>query len=342
MNRNRFAHINKTERLEIAALLDRKRSIGFIASALGRSKGSLSDEIKLNGVNGVYDPWKANTKARVRRRNAKYQGMRVRDHDDLEKYIAEKLGLDWSPELIAGRLKYVDKAIPYVSFRGVYKYVNSVFGTHLQKLLVRKYRKKKPKSAKTSQPIANRTFIEERLKITENRGRFGDWEGDLIVSGKSGKGVLVVLHERKSRYVLIRKVLSQATEIINQTIHELTGGLVKFKSLTLDNDISFAKHEKLSNLIGAPIFFCHPYHSWEKGGVENTNGLIRRYIPKGSDISQYSDIEIATIQNLLNNKPRKCLKFKTPKEIMSENNQLKVELDAVLNLEKIKQTECSV
>lgn len=341
MKNQRFTHINKTERLEIAALLGRRRSIGFIAEALGRSKSSVSDEIKKNSVNGEYDPQKAHNKSRVRRQKSKYQGMKVRSLDRLERYIVEKLKLDWSPELIVGRIKYWDNHIPYGSFRAVYKYIDSVYGQHLQKHLVRKYKKKKPSAKKAKEKIKDRSFIENRPGITEKRGRFGDWEGDLIVSGKSGHGVLIVLHERKSRYVLIRKVLSQSTEVINQAIYELTGGLVQLASLTLDNDISFAKHEELSDMIGVPIFFCHPYHSWEKGGVENTNGLIRRYIPKGADISQYSDIEIAGIQNLLNNRPRKCLRFKTPQEVMAENNQLKQGLDAMLVRDKIKQAGCS-
>jgi len=116
-------------------------------------------------------------------------------------------------------------------------------------------------------------------------------------------------------------------------------------SLTLDNDIIFKKHKELSELLGRPIYFCHPYHSWEKGGVENINKLVRRYISKGSDISQYSDEDIQTIQDKLNNRPRKCLKYKTPCEVMVENNQFKKEikylLSDILKVKENKKAECS-
>ncbi|MFZ5341157.1 MAG: IS30 family transposase, partial [Patescibacteria group bacterium] len=115
--------------------------------------------------------------------------------------------------------------------------------------------------------------------------------------------------------------MSQKTDIINQEIFKITGGFICFNSLTIDNDISFSKHQELSEMIKAPIYFCHPYHSWEKGGVENLNKLIRRYIPKKTDISQLGDEFIQTIEDKLNHKPRKCLNFKTPYEVMLENNQ---------------------
>lgn len=189
--------------------------------------------------------------------------------------------------------------------------------------------------------------IDKRPKIVDKRRRFGDWEGDFIVSGKSGKGVLLTLYERKSRYVLTRKLTSKNINEIHQTIYELTGGIV-MNSLTLDNDIVFKKHKELSRVLGKPVYFCHPYHSWEKGGVENSNKLIRRYISKGSDISSYSDKYIQMIQDKLNNRPRKCLDFKTPYEIMAENNQFKnidnnekIKLDDIIKVEEIKKAECS-
>ena len=113
----------------------------------------------------------------------------------------------------------------------------------------------------------------------------------------------------------------------------------------MDNDIVFQKHKGLSELLRRPIYFCHPYHSWEKGGVENINKLVRRHIPKGSDISQYSDKDIQAIQNKLNNRPRECLKYKTPYEMMKENNQFTKEtkylLNDILKVEENKKAECS-
>ena len=186
-----------------------------------------------------------------------------------------------------------------------------------------------------SDQIKNKLFIEKRPKIVSKRERFGDWEGDLIVSGKDGKGVLLVLHERKSRYPLIERVLSRKTEIINQKIYQMAGILVCFNSLTIDNDISFSRHEQLSALLGAPVYFCHQYHAWEKGGVENTNKLIRQYIPKGSNISKFSEEYIKEVERKLQNRPRKCLSYKTPLEVMTENKQFKTLKDfGIINKQK--------
>lgn len=121
----------------------------------------------------------------------------------------------------------------------------------------------------------------------------------------------------------MRRLISRDTATVNQAVHEMTGGMMRLNSLTLDNDISFRKHKELSAVLRSPIYFCHPYHSWEKGGVENMNKLIRRYIPKRTDISKLSDEFVKKIQDKFNHRPRKCLNFKTPDEVMMENGQFK-------------------
>lgn len=329
---NKYHHIKKTERLEIAILLEKDYGITDIAKVLRRSKGAISDEIKSNSVNGIYDPHKAEHKAYVRRKYSKYQGMKVIEDIELRNYVEEKIKEDWSPEQISGRLKNIDIHIKYVSREGVYKFIFSPYGRQLERYLRYKGNKRKgSKRAKVSQ-LENRTFIEERPEIANNRERFGDWEGDLIVSGKNGKGVLLVLHERRTRFPVIEKIMSRETAVINERIQLRTGGLVCFNSLTLDNDISFSKHKELSDMIGAPVYFCHPYHSWEKGGVENTNQLIRQYIPKGSDISKFSHQYIRDVETKLRNRPKKCLGYKTPLEVMVENNQFKtLEYSDIIN-----------
>ena len=158
-----------------------------------------------------------------------------------------------------------------------------------------------------------------------------------------------MLYERKSRYVLMKKLESRKTEIVNQAIYEFTGGNICFNSLTIDNDVSFSKHEELSELLQAPIYFCHPYHSWEKGGIENMNKLIRIHIPKKTDISKLNDHFIKNIQDKFNHCPRKCLNFKTPYEVMKKNNQFKFLHDNMIKLKQkntlskvlLKNTKCS-
>lgn len=316
-----YHHITKTERLEIAILSRKKQySVRDIAEALGRNPGTISKEIRANSVNGVYAPEKAQHKAYVKRKYSKYQGMKIEGDFSLREYVESKLKDDWSPEQIAGRIKNVDTHIKYASYQAVYKFIYSAYGRNLEKCLRYKHKKRTGGHNKAEQ-LKNRTFIEERPAVVGERARFGDWEGDLIVSGKHGKGILLILHERKSRIPMIEKIMSRRTDIINQRIHEITGGFICFNSLTIDNDISFQKHENLSELIGAPIYFCHPYHAWEKGGVENTNKLIRQYVPKGSDISKFSKQYVREVELKLQNRPRKCLGYKTPMEVMIENNQ---------------------
>lgn len=322
-NQKKYEHIKKAERTEIAFLLKKGYGVRDIAEALGRGVGTISDEIRRNSVREVYDPAKADHKAYVARLYSKYQGMKIVGDKELWEYVEDKLRQDWSPEEIAGRIKNVDTHIVYASYEAIYKFVYSVYGRALERFLRYRGRKRKSRHREKVTQLENRLFIEKRPKIVEKRKRFGDWEGDFIVSGKNGCGVLLVLHERKARYTIIRKIMSRSPALVNNYISEMFGIVIYFNSLTLDNDIVFRKHEELSKLLGKPIYFCHPYHSWEKGSVENTNKLIRQYVPKGSDISQYTDREIQVIEDKLNNRPRKCLRYQTPLEVMMRNNQFK-------------------
>lgn len=345
MKQKKGSHIKKAERLELAILLDKRHSLRSIAKAMKRSVGSISEEIKRNSTAGIYNPLKADHKAYVRRRSAKFQGMKIEKDKALREYVEKGLNKDWSPEEISGRIKEVDTHIKYVGFKGIYKYIFSPYGRNLEKYLRYKGRKRKTKKGGSSKvdKLKNRIFIDKRPQIINQRERYGDWEGDFISSGKQGKGYLLVLHERKARYTFIRKVLVRSPSLINQIIFELSQNFNVFNSLTLDNDIILQRHEQLSCLLGCDLFFCHPYHSWEKGGVENTNKLIRQYIPKGSDISKYSDKYIQEIEDKLNQRPRKCLNYETPEEAMRENHQFKQNIQCVrLELDVKKETECSV
>jgi len=321
---NKREKIKKAERLEISILLKKKYSLRSIARELERSPNSVSREIKTNSVGGIYDPKKAQWKARVRRRYSKYQGMKIAEDKTLRNYVEERMKKEWSPEIIAGRLKEVDQHIKYAGKGAIYKYIYSVYGRQLEDYLYHNIVPKKPgPKKKKGEQLKDRVFIDKRPEIIGNRARYGDWEGDFIVSGKNGSGALLVFEDRKSRYALIKRLPSKRIEEVNKETRSIAEKIKCFHSLTIDNDISFKKHSELSNIIEAPIYFCHPYHSWEKGGIENLNKLIRRYIPKRTDISRLDDSFIKDTQDKLNNKPRKCLNFKTPYEVMIENNQFK-------------------
>ncbi|MDP3763290.1 MAG: IS30 family transposase [bacterium] len=328
-----YRHLQKADRQEIKHYLDKGYSHRDIGKLLMRSPNSISREIKKNSTKGVYDPEKAQDKSRNRRKNSKYQGMKIAADPALRNYVEEKIRTYWSPENISDRIRHIEKHLKYVSAKGIYKFLFGSHGGSLPGFLFYKGKVRKTGRHSKVTQLQDRVFIDNRPKSIGERRYFGDWEGDFIVSGRNGKGVLLVLYERKSKYFIMKRFMVQRIETIHQYILEVTGGVI-MNSLTLDNDIVFKKHKQLSEIIGKPIYFCHPYHSWEKGGVENTNKLIRRFVTKGSDISKYTEEYLRMVQDILNNKPRRCLKAKTPYEVMTENDQFipnqEIKLDDII------------
>jgi IS30 family transposase len=315
-------HFLYEERVKIECLLSEGYGTNKIARKIDRSKSSVSHEINHNSVHGVYTAKKAHLKAYQRRWRAKLQCMKVVLNSILRNYVESSIKKYWSPEAIAGRIKYVEIGIPYANKDSIYKYVKSPYGRQLEEYLW--YQGNSHQSTTKRSDLENRTFIDQRPITVEKRHFFWDWEGDFIVSGKDGSGALLVLVERKSRYVLIFKLDDRKVETINAVLRLVFGsGQLVANSLTIDNDICFKHHPQMSKIIGAPIFFCHPYHSWEKGQVEKMNQLIRRFIKKGSDISKVSEQKVRWVQNILNNKPLKCLGFYTPNEVLLRSSRLK-------------------
>jgi len=319
---NNYQHISKIERVEISIMLRKGYSVSEIAAELGRHKSSLYREIKHNTVAGEYHSLKANHKAYVRRKYSKYQAMSIVSDMKLREYIHTKLLIDgWSPEQIAGRLAQ-ESGLQKVSAPTIYKYIRSPYGRQLEYELglVKQKRQKMRKWQRSVTKLEDRVFIDKRPEAANDRSQFGHWEGDFIVSGKAyGNTSLLVLHERVSRYTLIARIEARTIRNVEDVLSEALPLIGRFESLTLDNDIAFRRHAELSEIIEAPVYFCQPYHSWEKGGVENANRLIRRYVPKGCDISHYSQEDIWDIQHWMNNLPRKILGFKSAKELFIQH-----------------------
>jgi IS30 family transposase len=278
-----------------------------------RSPNTISQEIDRNRVNGSYDPKKAHHKAYVRRRQAKYQGMKIVENDALRKEIVRRLCDDQSPEAIAGCVRK-KRVLPSISKEAIYRFIASVYGRRVEAHRWKKRHRRRGRHPKAAQ-LANRKFIEQRPHHIDLRKRIGDAEADFIVSGKSGKGILLVVVDRKSRMTFIEWIVCPNIPNVHAAFLRIKTRFPEMKTLTMDNDILFAKHEKLAKLLGAKIFFCHPYHSWEKGTVENANKVIRRDIPKGSDISKQSKRFIGRLEEKLNRRPMKCLDYRTPHEI---------------------------
>lgn len=316
-----FRHFSFEERENIERRLKQQKSLRWIAESLQRSVSSVSDEIRLNKVKGLYDAGKARLKARVRRQNSKFQCLKVAMNKELRVYVETHIKDHQSPEGISGRIRNIDKQIPYASVKAVYKFVKSPYGRQIEKNLYSRAVKKKG-GPKRDKPVTidGRAMIDERPKRVLKRREFGHFEGDFIESGKDGKGSLLVLVERKTRYPFLKYLENRDTTTVNAAIQELLSGL-PIKTLTIDNDISFQKHEKLSALIGADIFFCHPFASHEKGTIENRNKAVRRYVPKRTSLSAYSGEYIQWVERSLRNRFMKCLEYQTPQETFQKELQ---------------------
>lgn len=315
-------HFTRDDRVKIDLLISENWSCSDIAKKLNKTKGAVFGEISRNSVRGQYNAEKANFKAYQRRWRARFQVMKIAVDKVLQNYVEEKIKRFWSPEDIAGRIKFIDTNIPYANKDSIYKYLKSPHGRNLVDYLWFAGKQRKPAAERAD--IKNRKFIDKRPKNALFRRCFWDWEADFIVSGGHGKGALLVFIERKSRYVLIFKLADRKVETINFVLRNIFGsGQLICNTMTIDNDICFRHHKQMERIIGGLIFFCHPYHSWEKGQVEKINQLIRRFIRKGSNIDKVSERKIKSVEEILNNKPYKCLGFYTPKEVLLRNRRAK-------------------
>lgn len=313
-----YWHFDESERRRIGRLLQAGESKRSIAKKLGRSPSNICAEIRRNKVRGVYNPRKAEDKSGNRRKQSKVQCLGVVTDIGARNYVEKKLRLGWSPELVSGRLRKVHKKKRAPSTKAIYKFVYSVYGRTLERFLAsRTWKKKGGPKRKHSVSLDGRRMIDERPKAVEKRKEFGHFEMDFIESGKDGKGSLLALTERLSRYPFLAYTDRKDTAYVNALIAETLRD-VPVLSITADNDISFQKHKELSEMIGADIFFCNPYHSWEKGTVENRNGAVRKKLPKGTDLSGVSPARIMAVEHWLRHRPMKILGYKTPFEVWTE------------------------
>lgn len=321
-----YKHFTQEDRYQISILLKKGHSQEDIADVLEKNHSSVNREINRNSVGGVYNPKKAQTKSVIKRAKSKYQCMKIVKHQNFIDFIT--IGLKdshWTPEEIAGRWNgehHLDangtKMI--ISAPSIYKYLYSNRGQSLCKFLVsRRYTKKKRKEGgKTKrQMIPNRISIEQRPVIINDRSEFGHWEGDTLGRIKTDSEAVIAMSERISRFLLIDKV-PQLKYTMDGFKMLLDPHRSTFKSLTLDNGVENIKYEKLD----LDTYFCHPYSSWEKGGIENQLGRLRRFIPKKSSLKDYTREQIIGFAEIMNNTPRKCLSWKTPREVFEEQCKL--------------------
>ena len=319
-----YQHLSESERTVIFYLQMDNRSKAEIARTLGRHRSTIGRELVRNvSAWGQYLPDLAQQRASRRR-----QGRQRRRTGDeaLMTHVDRKLRAHWSPEQIAGRLKVQPPkhlAGGSISHATIYRWIWSDrrraerFRPYLR-IAWKKRRKPYGKASKRGQ-IPGRVSIDERPAVVDRRERIGDWEGDTVV-GQGRGGYVLTNVERMSRYIVARKLDAATAEAAEAGLYAAMRRLPagKRRTQTFDNGREFSRHESIAARLGVAVYFAHPYSSWERGTNENTNGLLRQYLPKKTDFSVLTDWQLASYIWQLNNRPRKCLNYRTAAEVFHE------------------------
>lgn len=314
-----YTQLTEVKRYQIYTLLKNDFTQKEIAKEISVSPSTISREIARNTGGRGYRPKQANEKALTRRKSAeKSRSMTT----GMKKLITDYLLQEWSPEQISGYLK--NQGEECVSHETIYQFIlaDKKQGGVLYKQLrhLGKKRKKRYGSVDRRGQIKDRVSIDERPKSIDKRERIGDWEIDLVI-GKGHKGAVVTIVDRLSLMTLIAKVDSKHANLVTEATIAL---LSDYKhngahTITADNGKEFSCHKQISQALGVDFYFAHPYSSWERGTNENTNGLIRQYLPKGCEFKSVNDETCRFVMDRLNNRPRKCLGYRTPKQVFEEN-----------------------
>ena len=320
-----YRQLTEEDRIEIYAMKQAGKQQKVMAIKLKVCPSTISRELARNTGGRGYRPKQAQQKTLERRFNAHKA---VKMTPETIGYIEKKLQEDHSPEQIAKRMK-LDRQWdgPTVSHERIYQHVwqdKAQWGSLYKHLRIggTKQRRKRRNSRDCRGTIKNRVGIENRPPVVERKIRIGDWEGDTVI-GKNHQGALVTLVDRKSKLTLIDKVNRYTADAVEETIIHLMDSLPRRNyTLTVDNGKEFANHEAVAETLEIKVYFADPYSAWQRGLNENTNGLIRQYVPKGSDIRILTDQQIQHIMHRLNNRPRKSLGYLTPNEVFYGRKRL--------------------
>jgi len=309
-----MAQLSMEEREIVSQLWAARQPRNAIAKRLGRARSTIGRELARNGQgDGSYAAVAAQRKAVVRRRERPL--VRKLERPDLNAAVRSRLTKEWSPDQIAGRLKqdHLDNRF-HVAPQTIYTWIDQDPDRDHWKSFLRRGGKR-PKSPRAGR-IPRQVKIDGRPEEANLRQRLGDFEGDTIVSRGKRSG-LVTLVDRKSRYLLAAKLKDRTARRTRRKIERLLRDLPPEQrhTATFDNGKEFSEHEALAKTLRINVFFAHPYASWERGTSENTNGLLRQYYPKGADFADVSHFDLARTVQSINQRPRKCLNYKTPSEV---------------------------
>lgn len=319
-----YQHLRVEEREEIQKGLWQKESIRSIAERLGRSAASISREIRRNQtpIKEQYSPRLADVHSQAKRKS---RGRKDRlKNETIRQYVTEKLKIGWSPEQIAGTIEAAKGES--ISHEAIYQYIYAQVHRggngwvkpgkeDLRLYLARRHKKRAKKGMRKGERIfrPHGPSIESRPQVADLRSRIGDWEGDSIESKDHAPG-LNSLVDRKSGLLLLSKLRAKSAEATREVVARRLANLPSY-TLTVDNGPENRSWIETERDAGVKVYFAHPYHSWERGTNENTNGLVRRYFPKGTDFSEVSEEEIARVEYALNTRPRKRLGYRSPLEV---------------------------
>jgi IS30 family transposase len=315
-----YKHLSIEEREYIYLQRYAGQSYSQIAKAINRHPSTVMRELKRNwDIVAIkkYSPSSAQRQYEKRISKA-HKRYRLKS-PEIRQYVYQHLKDGWSPEIISRRLT-MDHPDLSINHESIYQFIYKHRDMWIPLLARgRKHRRKRGTKRGKRHLIPNRIGIEHRSEEANSRLEIGHWEADTIVSKKS-LPVLQVMVERKTRYVRISKMKARrAKDMRSHLIHHLSHlPTYMRKSVTFDNGAENCEHTRLREVLGMQTFFCNPYHSWEKGSVEQVNGLIRRYFPKGTDFSKISSYQVKQVEKRLNTRPRKCLGYKTPLEVLEE------------------------
>lgn len=316
-----YSHLSEFERCRIFDWYHcRKKSIREIGRLLRRSHTTISRELRRNKCHHYvpcYYPHPAqrayNSRMRLRAKRTKLKSLMV------QQYVVAKLQIGWSPEIIAGRMKR-DSSLPSVCHESIYQYIYKENPSLIKYLPRQHKRRRKQRPYRKSTTVwSNRVSILERPEDINTRACVGHWESDSIES-RNRKCALNVLVERVSRVCHITKLSSKKALITRNAICKRLASYppIMCQSITYDNGTENAAFKEVETNLNVKSYFCQPYHSWEKGSVEQVNGLIRRFYPKKTNFEYVTQHQLSKIEDLLNNRPRKCLEYKTPNEVYNE------------------------
>jgi IS30 family transposase len=315
-----YGQLSLEDRCEIARLSANGSSVRQIAAALDRSPSTISRELKRNRAQLGYKPGYANQRSRARR----WKGSRLERDKRLRDAVIKRLASGWSPEQIAGRLKR-ERGRNVISYESIYRFI------YAQIARTKDYRwrrclprGKSKRGCRGRKGGSSASFIEGRVSVANrppeasSRKTCGHWEADLMMFSKYGQAILTV-HERKSRLLLAIRLTSKVAHGVARHLVRLFGVMPEplRQTVTFDNGTEFARHHRLHSL-AIDTFFCDPYAPWQKGGIENAIGRMRRFMPRKTDLATLSNGRFRSLVAAYNNTPRKCLDFSTPAETFAQ------------------------